>query len=81
MGFRTVEGYGAAAARFVATAGTEGVQSVTTRTGETMLYNATTKEFAVLGKNGEIVTYFKARLGFWTKKLRESGQVAVSAAR
>jgi RHS repeat-associated protein len=76
MGFKTVEGYAHAASKFAATAGKEGVQSVVAKSGETMIYNAATKQFAVVAKNGKIVTYFKMNAKTWSKKLKEAQQAA-----
>ena len=72
FGFKLAEQYGAAASRFAATAGKEGVQAVTTKTGEKMVYNAATKEFAVVNKSGEVVTYFKANAKYWANQVRKT---------
>jgi RHS repeat-associated protein len=72
FGFKLAEQYGAAASRFAATAGKEGVQAVTTKSGEKLVYNAATKEFAVVNKSGEVVTYFKANAKYWANQVRKT---------
>jgi RHS repeat-associated protein len=69
FGFKIAEQYGTAASRFAATAGSEGVDAITTKTGEKLIYNASTKEFAVVNKGGEVVTYFKANAKYWAKQV------------
>lgn len=69
FGFKMAEQYGTAASRFVATSGREGVEALTTKTGEKLIYNASTKEFAVVNKSGGIVTYFKADAKYWQKQV------------
>lgn len=71
LGFKFAEQYGAAARRFVGTAGTEGVQTIVTKAGDRLIYNAATREFAVVNKAGKIVSYFKAGGKYWRAQLRQ----------
>jgi hypothetical protein len=72
FGFKLVEQYGASASCFAASAGKEGVQAVTAKTGEQLVYNAASKEFAVVNKSGEVVTYFKANAKYWAKQVQKT---------
>jgi RHS repeat-associated protein len=74
MGFKSAAEYGSAALRFAGTASKDGVQAIVAKSGEKMIYNAATKEFAVIAKNGKIVTYFRARARYWAGKLRKASQ-------
>jgi RHS repeat-associated protein len=71
MGFRTFAQYEVAAFRFVGTAGKEGVQTIALKTGERFVYNAATKEFAMLNKAGKIIDYRHANLKYWIRQLNK----------
>jgi hypothetical protein len=73
FGFKIAEQYGAAASRFVATAGSEGVETITAKTGEKLIYNASTRGFAVVNRSGEIVTYYKTSARYWAKLVKKVG--------
>lgn len=44
------------------------------------LYNAATKEFALIAKNGKVVTYYKASAEWWAKQLKKAAYELLSAA-
>ena len=73
FGFKLAEQYGAAARRLAGSVGEEGVESVVTKTGERLIFNTSTTEFAVVNKHGRIVTYFKASYKYWLSKVRQAG--------
>ena len=77
MGFKMPETYGAAARKFVGTAGKEGVQTVAGKGGVQYVYSATTKEFAVVNANGGIVTYFKASHKYWARQLKKLDEQSI----
>ncbi len=79
MGFRMAEAYGAAGSKFASTAGREGVQSVVTKTGEKYIYNASTKEFAVVNKGGKVITYYKANVRYWASTLKKLSEEIVAS--
>ena len=80
FGVAFAEQYGLAAQRFVATLGHEAVESYTLRSGERLMYNAATKEFAVLNREGKIITYHKANIYYWIRQINRHRQEIVQSA-
>jgi hypothetical protein len=79
LGFKLAEQYALAAQKFVGTIGEEGVETIATARGETLIFNKGTEEFAVINKEGRIVTYFKAKLKYWNSQVRKAAAAAASA--
>lgn len=80
FGFRMAESYGAAAQKLIASAGEEGVEAIVTSQGEKMVFNKATREFAMVNKEGEIATYFKARQRYWNKRVSQAASAASGGA-
>jgi len=59
FGFKTEKEYLTAAQNFVSTKGNRGVLSTVRANGDTVIYNPTTNEFAVVTNSGSIRTFFK----------------------
>ena len=59
FGFNTEQEYLTAAQNFVSTKGNQGVLSTVRANGDTVIYNPTTNEFAVITNDGAIRTFFK----------------------
>ncbi len=59
FGYTNESQYLKGAQDFIGTKGNQGVLSKVRANGETVIYNPKTNEFAVLSKDGSIITYFK----------------------